>query len=500
MKKRWIALLSVLAMVAVLCCGCGTGGNDSSGLSFVGDDEESWAISDGDSSQDGDEAESSGGDVDHSSSGNGTTTNKNKTTTTTKGGASSTGNTSLKGQTVRMASALALTARVRKQINAFKKEYQLKDFKVDVIGYADYIQNLSTAMAGGTRYDIVQMENNRYPQMVISNLVAPLDDVLKDSDFGTGKLDKENTQKMMFKGKYYAAISRSGEYGGHPLILYYNKALIEEVGCDDPRELYEKGKWNFDTFYKLGEEVRDYYKGKGQNRWLIDFESLQRAPGWNNGSTLDESGDKPVVSFNSAMINGLNFMRKCCYGENKIAIYDTDGNGSYGTAERLAKGTIVMGYGADFDLYENCNLGEKVEASSVFKKSLKNLGMVPPPMGPDNTEKVYGTYTGLYGISAGFGSSNPRIAVEYALFCAGYNWENTSKYKWSTADQKVLDSMMSGKISAGYATYSDGTTDYSYLSGKLKNEIAKGAEVTQTINKYKSQLQKCIDVTYSQMK
>ena len=152
-----------------------------------------------------------------------------------------------------------------------------------------------------------------------------------------------------------------------------------------------------------------------------------------------------------------------------------------------------------FDLFENYCLGEGVSSSNAFGKSVSNLGMVPHPMGPDNTNNAYMVGSWLYGIGAGVGTSDARIAMAFAKFSSQYESKNTSQYKWSTKDQALIDSLtLAENKVVKFANFSDGSNNANTLVAKMQWEIFSGGDVAQLTSSYNAQVQNCIDVMITQ--
>ncbi|MBR7133216.1 MAG: extracellular solute-binding protein [Clostridia bacterium] len=403
----------------------------------------------------------------------------------------------LNGKTVTYAIGVQLTDGMKRQIIAFEKKYGCT-VETEYLGFTDYVQLLGSKIAAGNHYDIIQVEGVRFPNIAIANFCEPLEDVISTADIGTAKekskggFDEELTNAFKWNGHLYAVVGVAGEFSPQMMVMYYNKKYVKEAGAEDPRELYEKGEWDFDAFYRVGTQIRQALKGK--DVYMCDTQTLNRAGYWNGAQAVDESDRANPKSniTNSAQINAFKFAQQCAVGANAISWFGDGG------ASKFIEGKLAMFSGFHFDLYQNEEIGKNVEASNAFGKKLDNLGMVPCPMGPDNTDGKQMVGSWLYGIGAGTGTSDPRIAMAFAKFSTTYKQINTTKYKWSDDDQALIDTITDGPKIWNNGSYADGT-NYVYLEyAKACYTIMQGDDISQAVTKYDKTIQNCIDVAIAQ--
>ncbi len=106
--------------------------------------------------------------------------------------------------------------------------------------------DLSTMVLGGEGIDFFPCDTAALPKGVISGMFQPVDDCIDMSDPLWDDV-KDAMEKYNFNGKHYEIVTGvSAEQ-----VVVYNKQTIEEVGLDDPWELYQEGKWNWDTFKQM---------------------------------------------------------------------------------------------------------------------------------------------------------------------------------------------------------------------------------------------------------
>lgn len=103
-----------------------------------------------------------------------------------------------------------------------------------------------------------------FPCQVIQGFYQPLDDII-DFDTPLWKDVKDTADQYSLAGKHYVAPI---EY--YPsTYIFYDKDVISENGLDDPIDLYDEGKWDFDAMDEL---MSEYVKAapSGEERYGIN--------------------------------------------------------------------------------------------------------------------------------------------------------------------------------------------------------------------------------------
>ena len=116
-----------------------------------------------------------------------------------------------------------------------------------------YLDKLTTEFSAGNAPDIVWIPGASVADYATKNVLLDLMPMAKaDTNF---KLTD-----------YYDAPMKELEEGGHlwglprdisTLVLYYNKDLFASKGVDDPAELAAQGKWDWDNFLRVSQELTD---------------------------------------------------------------------------------------------------------------------------------------------------------------------------------------------------------------------------------------------------
>lgn len=128
---------------------------------------------------------------------------------------------------------------------------------VKVSSYADRYTSLSKLVQSDDSPDCFPFEIRNYPYSVYQNLFQPLDGII---DFTTDDWAdyKEAIDKFNWGGKNYCPIMSLVPTS----FLWYRKSTVEEAGLDDPWELYESGKWTWETFLTMARKFSDPDNGK----------------------------------------------------------------------------------------------------------------------------------------------------------------------------------------------------------------------------------------------
>ena len=128
---------------------------------------------------------------------------------------------------------------------------------VKVSSYADRYTSLSKLVQSDASPACFPFEICNYPYSVYQNLFQPLDGII---DFTTDDWAdyKEAIDKFNWGGKNYCPIMSLVPTS----FLWYRKSTVEEAGLDDPWELYESGKWTWETFLTMARKFSDPDNGK----------------------------------------------------------------------------------------------------------------------------------------------------------------------------------------------------------------------------------------------
>ena len=104
-------------------------------------------------------------------------------------------------------------------------------------------EKLTAAISSGESPDLVDYEDNTFPLLMSKNIYTPLDEYMDLSAPQWAGLEGYINNYRWNKNNYYYPLA----YNVSPYFLVYNRGLYEEIGIDDPKELYDKGEWTWET-------------------------------------------------------------------------------------------------------------------------------------------------------------------------------------------------------------------------------------------------------------
>ena len=313
------------------------------------------------------------------------------------------------GKTFRKTIIGAIPAVTMRRKAAFEKKYNCK-LELVSLQWEQFNSQCATAVASGNPYDICGAQTFFWPEAGVKNLYEPLNDYVLEKDLYNAKtgvgIDLNKSKYFSLKDdKFYAVCNHHGNCADMTSVLYYSKAKFLEAGLDDPLDVYNSGKWTWDYFLNLAKQVKDEAAGE----YLFGKDLSVGLWAQMNGY----EGVKKVDGKYKTNVEDPKYLKALQYWqENMLDVQGPGGNPS-DNYTAILNGTQYMhcqGYQAGtYYMYDGvCN-------SSVFEKDFNNLGIVPLPMGPDNTDKKYNS-SGPQGKAAGKGSANPFVVVAWTKF------------------------------------------------------------------------------------
>ena len=155
-------------------------------------------------------------------------------------------------------------------------------------GGEDYAQKISTAIAGGTGPDILEIAEQT-PAFGSKNQIRALDDNIAGSKLDLNAMYGDRVPKIFqYDGKQYAMPDRSGA-----MVLYYNKKMFDAAGV-----AYPTVDWGWDDLLAASQKLT-IREGDQVKQW--GFGTISWYPYWmtflyqNGGQVLDDAR-KPVIN------------------------------------------------------------------------------------------------------------------------------------------------------------------------------------------------------------
>ena len=396
------------------------------------------------------------------------------------------------GKTFIMAIPYTPSDAVKAKIAAFESKYNLK-INLKIFSFNSYSNQVAALMNSGTSVDIGNMHGSMFPNAVIANLYEPLDDIITTADLcntsnpDAGGIDIEKSKYFAWNNYLYGTC---GYYATQPMMIYYNKKMVNDYGFEDLRTLYEKGEWSWDKLKEIGATV---LKSSGKK---IYFGSMEYYSGWavpaNGGEYVTYKNNKPVENLTSErVIHALQFVQSICTGENAII----KNAGSSQDSSCFFSGD-TFSFAGGTNAYEK--FCESAKSSNAFGKKAENLGMVPLPLGPDNKEKKYPTDY-LSCDTAGKGTSDRRVAVVWTKFCASYDSDAGKKYIMKDEDKKLFNGLMGNIISSNNG-FSSSSESVNNIVSEIESKVYLGYNITEILENNRTRVQSCIDTALLQQR
>lgn len=238
----------------------------------------------------------------------------------------------------------------------------------DTCSYDDRYTVLAQRVSTSDSPDIFPYEAENYPKGIISNMYAPIDDLIDiNSDMWAGT--KDLMDKFAWGGKHYVCIpySSKGEF------LVYNYDTIEAEGFEDPWKLFEEDKWTWTEFKDMLVKFSDPDNEKyGLGGW------------WPEQGIIATTG-KPFVSLEDGkLVNNLktpevtramNFLGEI--NKNKANYPWEKFDWSKKNINYVAEGKTLFYATGEYDLKGTFCNAKKTTAY------VENVGIVPFPRDPD---------------------------------------------------------------------------------------------------------------------
>ena len=267
--------------------------------------------------------------------------------------------------------------------------------ETEVVGSLEVKNRLGVLMAAGQAPDLMRTDDEFFPGYFIQNRFTNLDGYL---DMNSPVWSDLNSviERYSYDGKhfYYPYAVTPSSY-----TVTYNALELEEIGAEDPMDLYFAGEWTWDKFKEICLEWiasnPDKYPISWPQSGAIQLAATTGVPAIEfTGTEIKNNMKDPNVMRAMEFVEGLK--RDGCFWE---GWHGPDGLESWlGTLFFVMPGDWALPCGQDI----------------FFKNQMEgNIKTVPMPRDP-NSDKYY-----LYGTSSGYvvpsGSDNVQGAAAFIL-------------------------------------------------------------------------------------
>ncbi|MCP3763466.1 sugar ABC transporter substrate-binding protein [Domibacillus sp. A3M-37] len=188
----------------------------------------------------------------------------------------------------------------QRALDSYMKKNPNVSIKLVPIPSDAYEQKLMTQLQGGSGPDVFYVGDATMAKLATNGSVAELSEFM-------------NTEESFAKPDEYAeglwGAAKQGDkiYGvtvdSNPLVMYYNKTVLEEAGVKSPQEYYDENKWNWEAFDEVTKQLKDAGKeGFIAERWLMDTWI------WSNGGLAYDDEGNYVLDKNAKAKEALQYL------------------------------------------------------------------------------------------------------------------------------------------------------------------------------------------------
>lgn len=283
-------------------------------------------------------------------------------------------------------------------------------------------EKLTTAISSGESPDLVDYADNTFPLLMSKNMYTPLEEYMDMSAPQWAGLEPYiNQYKWGGKNYYYP-----WAYNVSPYFLVYNRGVFEQIGIEDPKELYDKGEWTWDT---MTDCIRKFIDSDADgNRTGLYGATAYSAQSFINstGMALISVGEdgKLVQNFNNANVDrAANFMqtlKKEGLASFQEGVIDVD-------TTPIKEGTAAFQGMGEWIISGFARLMQKDDTLDYF--------FVPFPRDPEADEYYYSMSTFGYLVPAG-----SKYAKQASVFINCCRLSNTDEDLKATTKDSIMRS------------------------------------------------------------
>ncbi|REE56445.1 ABC-type glycerol-3-phosphate transport system substrate-binding protein [Paenibacillus taihuensis] len=351
-------------------------------------------------------------------------------------------------------------------IPEFEKKY---GGKVQVIAtdWGGMLEKTTAMQNAGTAPDLFLVSDQTFHNTVTKNIVQPVDDVTTDEDYAFWKVGKS---VFAWKGKTYAIPIK-------PYFKYilYNKTMFEDNGLKTPKEYYQEGDWNFDSFAEVGKELTQDTTGSGKiDQWgFSTYQDFIPAIMVENGGSFLKVTDQSVTSGLSdpATQEAMKYLSDWTKQPGGFI------NFSLNVYDAFNSGKLAMAVGPEYP-----------QPSLSF-----DVDMVPFPVGPSNKDQSEFVYP--QGWSVPTGSKNPQGAAAFVYMLNQLTKDKGEKLELKRFGQENYDMINDPDMKITYSI-DKGLSNIWFLIGSVANLMHDQVPPATIAEKINPQINAAIEKVY----
>ena len=152
---------------------------------------------------------------------------------------------------------------------------------------------LSAMIDSGETVDMFPYEAGIFPDGVLRGYFAPLDPYFEELGMDSGIWDEMSpvTDMLAYNGQHYVMPYSISD----PVLVTYSRKLMQSEGIDDPRKLWQEGKWDWNAMKSMTEKFRA--NNPDASRYGIN--------GWYGQAAINSTGHTVVGFDGSALKNNI---------------------------------------------------------------------------------------------------------------------------------------------------------------------------------------------------
>lgn len=376
-------------------------------------------------------------------------------------------NKDLKGTTLKILWWQPFMESEQKVIDKFEKETGIKVVSKNTVNAGTYGELISSSLAAKEGYDIAMFNNIDFPGRPM-NYFQPLNDI-KSFDLSDPAWDKGVMDAQKINGKYYG-VNINGSNHTEYICMYFNETIFDARGAKTPRDYWEKGKWNWDTFVECAKattytenNVKIYgYANRGSS-YLTYWTTAQ-------GTDFVKYDGKKFTSnlSNSKLLSTIQFVNEL---GSKLKVCDP--NNTYGIPDfRESKAAM----------HSSITYAMRKDSSTKFNQMTDKIDAVPFPM-PKGQKQIAIVDSTLFGVLKG--AKNPDAAALFLrYFLDPKNYDMSANFINKNLEKTFNElAKMDKRVSV-----SEGVVNHSALAnfGNICHNIAltNPGQVTSKVQSY----------------
>ncbi len=267
--------------------------------------------------------------------------------------------------------------------------------KIDFVnlGWNGVINSINTSIPAGTPECDVYITNLQFSvPAAFAGLVYDLKDIALEGSDLFGK--QSVIEPLEGLGGTYFFNEVGLPIGG--VFMGYNRTMVEDLGLEDPQQLYKDGKWTWEKFAELAKAgtqdtnkdgTNDTYGFSGAWNQMID-QLVQNNGGSIAGSETEGLSSKPVMEV-------LEFVNKLYNEDKSVRPWNQDDWDD--NVNAFVSGKVLFWSAAAWLLKQQNDLAAENGGELSF-----DYGVVPYPIGPSGDGKLYSPPAGnMYMIPIG---------------------------------------------------------------------------------------------------